>query len=81
MVELFPAIRYPADLPAVVVEPGESITEVARDGNVVILLQPGTYDENVELRGNNVFVFGTCSEDEGLETVIQGSVAALGNTV
>ena len=40
-------------------KPGDSITDASRDGNVALLLGPGTYEEDVQLRGNNVFVFGT----------------------
>ena len=77
--EILAVIRYPGDLPTVVVNPGDSITDASLDGNVVLLLGPGTYDEDVQLRGNNVFVFGTCSED-GIGTVIAGFVStAQGN--
>lgn len=78
--EVLAVIRYPGDLRTVVLKPGDSITDASRDGNVTLLLGPGTYEEDVQLRGNNVFVFGTCSED-GIETVIAGTVsAAQGNT-
>ena len=79
--EVLAVIRYAGNLRTVVLEPGDSITDASRDGNVALLLGPGTYEEDVQLRGNNVFVFGTCSED-GIQTVIAGIVSTgQGNTV
>ncbi len=76
--EVFPPVRYPIGGQVVVVEPGESIAQAASSDNVILMLQPGTYPGNLELRSAGVLIFGAWSQEEGPLSIIEGDVTVLG---
>jgi hypothetical protein len=75
---VFPPVRYPIGGQVVVVVPGESIAQAASSDNVILMLQPGTYPGNFELRSAGVLIFGAWSQEEGPLSIIEGDVTVLG---
>ncbi|WP_375758791.1 hypothetical protein [Corallococcus exercitus] len=76
--QLFPPVRYPIGGDVVEVEPGESIAEAAAADGTIIVLKEGTYSGNLELRSDNVLIFGAWSPTLGPLSVIDGNVTVLG---
>jgi hypothetical protein len=60
------------------VEPGGNIAQAAASDNTIILLKPGTYPGNLELRAADVLIFGAWSPTEGPLSIIDGNVTVLG---
>ena len=75
---LFPPVRYPLGGQVVEVEPGGSIAQAAATDGTIIVLQPGTYPGNFELRSEGVLIFGAWSPEDGPLSVIEGNVTVLG---
>jgi hypothetical protein len=75
---LFPPVRYPISGTVVEVEPGQSIAQAAASDNTIIVLKPGTYPGNFELRAANVLIFGAWSTLEGPLSTIDGNATVLG---
>ncbi|HEX8819056.1 MAG TPA: hypothetical protein VF794_03955 [Archangium sp.] len=75
---LFPPVRYPIGGTVVEVEPGGNIAQAAASDNTIILLKPGTYPGNLELRAADVLIFGAWSPTEGPLSIIDGNVTVLG---
>jgi hypothetical protein len=78
--EMFPPVRYPIGGQVVVVEPGESIAQAASSDDVILVLKPGTYPGNFELRSTGVLIFGAWSQEEGPLSIIEGDVTVLGGS-
>jgi hypothetical protein len=77
---LFPPVRYPIGGQVVVVEPGDSIAQAAASDGTIIMLKPGTYPGNFELRSAGVLIFGAWSPKDGPLSVIDGNVTVLGGS-
>jgi len=77
---LFPPVRYPIGGQVVEVEPGDSIAQAAARDGAIIMLKPGTYPGNFELRSEGVLIFGAWSPKDGPLSVIDGNVTVLGGT-
>jgi hypothetical protein len=77
---LFPPVRYPIGGNVVMVEPGQSIAEAAASDGTIIMLKPGTYPGNFELRAAGVLIFGAWSTLEGPLSIIEGNVTVLGGS-
>jgi hypothetical protein len=75
---LFPPVRYPIGGTVVEVEPGKSISEAATADGTIVVLKPGTYPGNLELRAANVLIFGAWSPIDGPLSIIEGDVTVLG---
>jgi len=76
--QLIPPVRYPLGGTVVDVEPGGNIAQAAASDNTIIVLQPGNYPGNLELRAANVLIFGAWSPEQGPLSVIDGNVTVLG---
>lgn len=77
---LFPPVRYPIGGEVVEVEPGENIAQAAANDGTIIVLKPGTYPGNFELRAAGVLIFGAWSALDGPLSVIEGNVTVLGGS-
>ncbi|HEX8706261.1 MAG TPA: hypothetical protein VF815_45925 [Myxococcaceae bacterium] len=75
---LFPPVRYPIGGTVVEVEPGSNIAQAASSDGTIIVLKPGTYPGNLELRAANVLIFGAWSAVDGPLSIIEGDVTVLG---
>ncbi len=75
---LFPPVRYPLGGQVVEVEPGDSIAQAAASDGTIIVLKPGSYPGNFELRAENVIIFGAWSPKDGPLSIIEGNVTVLG---
>jgi len=75
---IVPPIRYPIGDNVIVLEEGESISAAAEVDGAIILLSPGVYSENVELRSDAVLIFGAWSDEEGPRSIIEGNVSVFG---
>jgi hypothetical protein len=67
---------------AIFIEPGTSITDVEAELEVddaVVVLRPGIYTGDLEIRGRGVLLFGEGFSESSV--VIEGSIAALGEAV
>jgi hypothetical protein len=71
-------VRYPIGGNVVEVEPGQSIAQASANDGTIIVLKPGTYPGNFELRAAGVLIFGAWSTLEGPLSVIEGNVTVLG---
>jgi hypothetical protein len=76
--QLIPPVRYPIGGTFVEVEPGGNIAQAAASDNTIIVLRPGNYPGNFELRAANVLIFGAWSPEQGPLSVIDGNVTVLG---
>jgi hypothetical protein len=76
---LFPPVRYPIGGQVVEVEPGNNIAQAASSDGTIIVLKPGNYPGNLELRARDVLIFGAWSPKDGPLSVIDGSVTVLGS--
>jgi hypothetical protein len=74
---LFPPVRYAVGGTVVEVKPGGSIVQAARDG-AIVMLKPGRYPGNLELRATGVLIFGAWTPEDGPLSVIDGDVTVLG---
>jgi hypothetical protein len=77
---LFPPVRYPIGGQVVEVAPGGNIAQAAASDGTIIVLGPGTYPGNFELRSEGVLIFGAWSPKEGPLSVIEGNVTVLGGS-
>jgi hypothetical protein len=77
---LFPPVRYPIGGQVVEVEPGGNIAQAAASDGTIIVLEPGTYPGNFELRSEGVLIFGAWSPEDGPLSVIEGNVTVLGGS-
>jgi hypothetical protein len=75
---LFPPVRYPIGGQVVELEPGDSIAQAAATDDTIIMLAPGTYPGNFELRSEGVLIFGAWSPEDGPLSIIEGDVTVLG---
>jgi hypothetical protein len=75
---VIPPVRYPLGGQVVTVEPGGNIAQAAASDNTIIVLKPGTYPGNLELRAAGVLIFGAWSPTEGPLSTIDGNVTVLG---
>lgn len=75
---VIPPVRYPISGTVVHVAPGESINAAAATDGAIILLAPGRYPGNVEVRSDNVLIFGAWSEEDGPLSIIEGDISVLG---
>lgn len=75
---LFAPVRYPLSETVVRVEPGQSIAQAAASDGTILMLEPGTYSGNIELRAEGVLIFGAWSPTEGPLSTIEGDVTVLG---
>jgi hypothetical protein len=75
---LFPPVRYPIGGTVVELEPGKNIAEAASSDGTIVVLQPGTYPGNLELRAEGVLIFGAWSPVDGPLSIIEGDVTVLG---
>lgn len=76
--QLIAPVRYPIGGTVVEVEPGQNIAQAAASDGTIIVLKPGTYPGNLELRAANVLIFGAWSPLEGPLSIIEGDVTVLG---
>ncbi|HEX8435771.1 hypothetical protein [Archangium sp.] len=76
--QLIPPVRYPIGGTVVEVEAGGNIAQAAASDNTIIVLAPGTYPGNLELRATGVLIFGAWSPTEGPLSIIEGNVTVLG---
>ncbi|WP_257454865.1 hypothetical protein [Archangium lipolyticum] len=77
---LFPPVRYPLGGAVVEVEPGGNIAQAAASDNTIIVLKPGNYPGNFDLRAAGVLIFGAWSPTEGPLSIIDGNVTVLGGS-
>ncbi len=75
--QIIPPVRYPIGGTVVEVKPGDDIAQAASD-NTIIVLAPGTYPGNIELRAAGVLIFGAWSPEDGPLSTIEGNVTVLG---
>jgi hypothetical protein len=76
--QIIPPVRYPIGGTVVEVEPGGNIAQAAASDNTIIVLAPGTYPGNFELRAAGVLIFGAWSPEDGPLSTIEGNVTVLG---
>lgn len=76
--QIIPPVRYPIGGTVVEVEPGDDIARAAASDNTIIVLAPGTYPGNFELRAAGVLIFGAWSPEDGPLSIIEGNVTVLG---
>lgn len=75
---VLPDVRYPVGGTVVVVAPGEDLAAAVAQDDAIVVLQPGRYPGNLELRSEGVLLFGAWSPDDGPLSVIDGAVTVLG---
>ncbi|WP_395823849.1 hypothetical protein [Archangium minus] len=78
--QIIPPVRYPIGGTVVELEPGGDIAQAAASDNTIIMLAPGTYPGNFELRNAGVLIFGAWSPEEGPLSIIEGNVTVLGGS-
>ncbi len=76
--QIIPPVRYPIGGTVVEVEPGDDIAQAAASDNTIVVLAPGTYPGNLELRAAGVLIFGAWSPEDGPLSTIEGNVTVLG---
>jgi hypothetical protein len=76
--QIIPPVQYPIGGTFVEVEPGGNIAQAAASDDTIILLKPGNYPGNFELRSARVLIFGAWSAEQGPLSVIDGNVTVLG---
>ncbi|MFY0529721.1 hypothetical protein ACN28I_43345 [Archangium gephyra] len=76
--QIIPPVRYPIGGTVVEVERGDDIAQAAASDNTIIVLAPGTYPGNLELRAAGVLIFGAWSPEDGPLSTIEGNVTVLG---
>jgi hypothetical protein len=74
---VIPPVRYPIGA-VTVVEPGGNLASALAADDAVVVLKPGTYSGNLELRASRVLLFGAWSEDDGPLSIIEGDVTVQG---
>jgi hypothetical protein len=75
---VIPPVRYAIGGSVVVVEPGQSIGAAAEVDGTILLLEPGSYPGNFELRAQGVLIFGAWSPEDGPLSTIEGDVRVFG---
>jgi hypothetical protein len=76
--QIIPPVRYPIGGTVVEVAPGDDIARAAASDNTIIVLAPGSYPGNLELRAAGVLIFGAWSLEDGPLSTIEGNVTVLG---
>lgn len=74
---VIPPVRYPIGS-VTVVEPGGNLADALGSDDAIVVLKPGRYPGNLELRASRVLLFGAWSEDDGPLSVIDGDVTVQG---
>lgn len=75
---VLPPVRYPIAGDVVIAEPGDDLAEAAGEDDAIVLLRPGTYPGDVELRSAGVLLYGAWDPSDGASSVIEGDVTVLG---
>lgn len=75
---VFPPVRYPIGGEVLRLHEGDDIGEAAREDGSILLLDPGRYAGGLDIRAQNVLIFGAWSPDEGPLSIIEGDVTVRG---
>lgn len=75
---VIPPVRYPISGEVIVVEPGADLEDAASEDGAIVLLKPGAYPGNVELRAEGALLYGAWDPFDGSGSIIEGDVTALG---
>lgn len=73
-----PPVRYAISENVVVLEPGDDVEAAAAEDGVIVLLRPGDYPGDVEIRSQGTLLFGAWDASDGSRSVVEGNLTALG---
>lgn len=75
---IVPPVRYPISGDVAVLEPGSDVAEATAEDGAIVILKPGSYAGNFELRSEGTLLVGAWDPTDGSASVFEGDVTALG---
>jgi hypothetical protein len=77
---VFPPVRYPISDNVIELSDGGDLAAAAANDDAIILLGPGTYAGNFEIRAEGVLILGAWSIIDGPLSAIEGNLDVLGGS-